>query len=304
MTDTTALPPRDHNLPPTDAEILRQKLEEDHAALLKRKDELLDMATRLPATCEDSDWAAKLADAIKACTTYVKNSEATRLSANEPFRASIRVVDGFFKSESDKVEAFKTRMGGMLTVFQRAEADRERRRLQAIADEERRVAAETEKKAREEARIAREAREAEERRAQEAQRAAAALTGKKRAEAETAERKRQEEAAAAQKVLDDAAAVARDAARLQKQEATTAKVDAGAKAADLSRSRSTAGSVASLRVTWHHEVVKADDVPREYLSVSDAAIRVAIKAATTPDNKCNLRIPGVKIFPKEETIVR
>ena len=293
-----------HNSPPTDAEILRQALEETHAVLLARKNELLSMADRLPPACEDADWAAKLADAIKACTHYTKTSESTRLAANEPYRALIRTVDGFFKAESDKVDALKTKMGGMLTVYQRAEADKERRRLEAIAAEERRIAAEAEKKAREEARIAREAREAEEARAAEAARAAAALAGKKRAEAEAAERQRQADAAAAQKVLDDAAAVARDAARLQKQEASTAKIDAGAKAADLSRTRSTAGSVASLRVTWKHEVVKAEDVPRLYLEVDEGAIRVAIKAATTSDNKCNLKIPGVRIFPVEDSVVR
>lgn len=293
-----------HNSPPTDAEILRQKLEEDHAALLAHKDKLLEMADRLPAACEDADWAAKLSDAIKACTAYTKNSEATRLAANEPYRLLIRTIDGFFKAESDKVDALKTRMGGMLTVYQRGEADKERRRLAEIAAEEKRVADEAARVAREEARIAKEAREAEERRQEEARQAAAKLAGKKKAEAEEAERKRVAEAAAKQKVLDDAAAKARDDAREAKQESNVAKVDAGAKAADLSRTRSTAGSVASLRVTWHHEVTKPEDVPREYLSVSDAAIRVAIKAATTPDNRCTLKIPGVKIFPKEESIVR
>lgn len=292
-----------NNEPPTDAEILRQKLEEDHAALLAHKDKLLEMADRLPAACEDADWSAKLSDAIKACGAYIKNSEAARLAANEPFRALIRTVDGFFKAESDKVDALKTRMNDMLTVYQRAEKDKEQRRLKAIADEEARVAREAEAKAREEARKAREAKAEEERIAAEAKAAADKLAGAARKKAEDAERKRQADAAAAQKVLDDAAAKARDEARVQKQEANVAKVDAGAKAADLSRSRSTAGSVASLKVTWHHAVTNEAEVPREYLSVSDAAIKVAIKAATTKDNKCTLRIPGVKIFPKEDSVV-
>jgi hypothetical protein len=292
------------NLPPDPAALLAEQLAETHAPLIKRKDELLGMEERLPAACTDEDTAAKLADAIKACTAFTKNSESTRLAANEPFRLSIRTVDGFFKAGSDAVDRLKTKMGAMLTAYQRDVADKERRRLEAIAAEERRVAQEAEKKAREEARIAREAREAEERRAEEARKAAAALEGKKRAAAEAAERERAAAAAAEIKRQEEVAAKARDSARAQKQEANVAKVDAGAKAADLSRSRSTAGSVASLRVTWHHEVVKEADVPREYLSVSDRAIKVAIAAATTVDNKCNLRIPGVRIFPKEESIVR
>lgn len=301
MSDTATI---GHNDPPDATEILRQQLEETHKPLLDRKDALLGMEDRLPATCEDEDTAAKLADAIKACTTYTKNSEATRLAANEPYRASIRTVDGFFKAGSDSVDKLKNKMSAILTAYQREVADRERRRLEAIAAEERRVAKEAEAKAREEARIAREAREAEERRAEEARRAAAALEGKRRAEAEAAERKRREDAAAKQKALDDAAAKARDQAREAKQEANVAKVDAGAKSAELSRSRSTAGSVASLRVTWDFEVKDEALVPRQYLGVKEAAIRVAIKAATTLDNKCNLKIPGVKIFPKEESVVR
>lgn len=293
-----------HNEPPDPTALLRQQLEETHAPLLERQAQLLGMEERLPASCEDEDTAAKLADAIKACTTYTKNSESTRLAANEPYRASVRTVDGFFKASSDAVDKLKNKMNAMLTVYQRAVADAERRRLEAIAAEERRVAKEAEAKAREEARVAREAREAEERRADEAHKAAAALEGKKRAAAEEAERKRKAEADAKQKVLDDAAALARDKARETKQEASVAKADAGAKSADLSRSRSTAGSVASLRVTWDFEVKDESLVPRAYLGVKESAIRVAIKAATTLDNKCNLKIPGVKIFPKEESVVR
>lgn len=292
------------NAPPDPTEILRAQLEQTHAPLLDRQAQLLDMEGRLPATCDDEDTAAKLADAIKACTTYTKNSEATRLAANEPYRASIRTVDGFFKAGSDAVDKLKTKMGAILTDYQRRVADAERRRLEAIAAEERRVAKEAEARAREEARIAREAREAEERRQEEARKAAAALEGKRKAEAEAAERRRRDEAAAAQKLLDDAAALARDKARETKQDANVAKVDAGAKSADLSRSRSTAGSVASLRVTWDFEVKDESLVPRQYLGVKETAIRVAIKAATTLDNKCTLKIPGVKIFPKEESVVR
>lgn len=303
MSDT-AEHPRTHNNPPDPITERIATLEQTHADLLGRNAELLGMEERLPTKCDDDDWEAKLTNAIKQCTVYTKNSEATRLSANEPYRALIAATDGFFKKRSDDVDKLKKKMSGLLSDYQNEKADAERRRLEAIAAEEKRVAAEAEKKADEEARIAREAREAEEARAAEAQRAAAALAGKKRAEAEAAERTRQAEAAAAQKVLDDAAAKARDEARLQKQEATTAKVDAGAKAADLSRSRTSSGAVASLRVTWHGEVIDEKLVPREFLTVKQAAIDIAVKAATTIDNKNTLKIPGVRVYSKSESVVR
>lgn len=292
-----------HNQAPDPTEILRAQLEETHKPLLDRQAELLGMEERLPASCEDEDWAAKLSDAIKTCTTYTKNSEATRLAANEPYRASVRTVDGFFKAASDKVDNLKTKMGAMLTVYQRKVADAERRRLEAIAAEERRVAQEAERVAREAAKAAREAKEAEERRAAEARAAAEALAGKARAAALAAEKERADKAAAEAKAAEDTAAALRDAAREAKQGANVAKVDAGAKAADLSRSRSTAGSVASLRTTFGFTVQDADAVPRLYLSVNEGAIRTAIKAATI-DGKCSLKIEGVKIFPVQESVVR
>jgi len=294
-----------HNQGPEDpAVVLRERLAETHEKLLARKDELLGMEGRLPASCDDADTAAKLADAIKACTAYTKNSEATRTAEKEPFLAAGRTVDGFFKGHSDQVDKLKEKMGAMLTVYQRAVADAERRRLEAIAAEERRVAKEAADRAREEARKAEEARQAEARRAEEARKAAEAMGAAARKKAEDAERERAAKAAAEIKAQEEAAAKARDEAREAKQDANVAKVDAGAKSADLSRNRSTAGSVASLRVTWEHEVTDESLVPRQYLGVKDAAIRVAIKAATTPDNKCSLRIPGVKIFRVEESVVR
>lgn len=292
------------NNPPDAGAILAEQLEATHADLIARQQELLGMEDRLPAECTDDDWEAKLTNAIKACGTFSRNAEATRLSANEPYRALIRTVDGFFKTKSDKVDALKKKMNGMLTDYQRKKADAERRRLEAIAAEERRAAVEAKRKADEEARIAREAKAAEEKRAEEARQAAAKLAGEARRKAEAEEAERAEQARAVIREQEEEARISRDAAAKARQEATTAKVDAGAKAADLSRSRTSVGAVASLRVTWHGEVVDESLVPREFLTVKQAAIDIAVKAATTADNKNTLRIPGVRIYSKSDSIVR
>lgn len=294
-----------HNKGPDPIALLLETLQETHAPLLARQKELMAAEARVPEKCEDEDTAAKLADFIKALTTFTKNSEATRTAEKEPFLASGRTVDGFFKSHSDAVDKLKAKMGALLTAYQRDVADKERRRLEAIAKEEKRIADEAAAKAREEARLAKEAREAEERRQEEARKAAEALAGAARKKAEEEERKRREEALAKQKALDDAAAKARDEAREAKQQKDVAKEDAGAKAADLSRSRSTAGSVASLRSTWEFTIEDAAAVPREYCSPNEGAIRTAVKANTSKDGrKCTLRIAGVKIFEKQEAVVR
>ncbi len=246
------------NNPPEEIELLREKLKDTHGPLLERGAELVAMKDRLPASCDDEDTAAKLADAIKACTAYTKNADAARVAAKEPFLLSGRVVDGFFKGLSDPVDRVKQAAGALLTAFQRRVADEERRRREAIAAEERRLA-------------------------QEAARAASAA---KKA-GDEAEFKR----------LRDEANAAKALAQVAKEEATV-------KAAELTRNRSTIGSVASLRTTWEFEVVDKDVVPRLYLRADEGSIRAAIKANTTKDGKCALKIDGVRIFEKQESVVR
>jgi uncharacterized protein YhaN len=254
MTDVTL----GHNRPPEEIELLRDKLAETHRPLIDRGQELVDMKDRLPASCDDEDTAARLADAVKACTAYTKNADAARVSAKEPFLASGRAVDGFFKALSDPVDRVKQAAGALLTAYQRRVADEERRRREAIAAEERRLAREAEQKARE-----------------------------------------------AKKAGDEAEAKRlRDEAQAQRALAQVAREEAQVKAAELTRNRSTIGSVASLRTTWEFTVEDPQAVPREFLSVNDAAIRVAIRSAITKDNRCGLKIAGVKIFEKTESIVR
>lgn len=303
MSDTATAGIGDNN-PPEPTEVLRAQLEETHTDLLKRLKDILDGNERVPASCASDDDAAKLSDFIKICTTYMKNSEATRLSANEPYRALIRTIDGFFKANSDAVDKVKEGLTKKLTDYQRAQAAIERQRLQAIADEEARIAKEARAKADEEARKTRELQAAEDRRQAEARKAADALAGAARKKAEDAEAKRQADAAATIKAQEDQAAAAKQTARDAKQDANVAKEGATAKAADLSRNRSTAGSVASLKTDWKFEVVKDELVPRQFLKVDETAIRIAVRAATTDDGKNRLKIPGVKIFPVEGSVVR
>jgi uncharacterized protein YhaN len=254
MTDVTL----GHNRPPEEIELLRDKLAETHRPLIDRGQELVDMKDRLPASCDDEDTAARLADAVKACTAYTKNADAARVSAKEPFLASGRAVDGFFKALSDPVDRVKQAAGALLTAYQRRVADEERRRREAIAAEERRLAREAEQKARE-----------------------------------------------AKKAGDEAEAKRlRDEAQAQRALAQVAREEAQVKAAELTRNRSTIGSVASLRTTWAFEVVNPDLVPRLYMRPDEGAIRAAIKANTDSDGRCKLKIDGVKIFEKQESVVR
>lgn len=128
------------------------------------------------------------------------------------------------------------------------------------------------------------------------------LTAFQTAKAE-AERKAREEAAriAAEEAAKAAAAVVTDADldnAIAKEEQAVAAVQATeATTADLSRTRGAYGSTASLRTTTEFTIEDVNSVPREFLMVNDAAIRAAIKAGRR-------EIPGVKIFQKQQTVVR
>jgi len=106
---------------------------------------------------------------------------------------------------------------------------------------------------------------------------------------------RREQQRIADKARDDAAAAA--------QRANATKKAAGASQADMSRTRTDLGAIASLRTVYEHEVTDHDAVPRQYTRVDDGLIAAAVRAATV-DGKCTLKIPGVRIFPRTDSVVR
>lgn len=279
MSDTTEAAPTagiGHNNPPIETpDEIQERLAISHLALIGRRDELLEMSERLPKADEiDSDWEKKLSDGIKAASTFIKASEARRVDEKEPFLAAERAVDGFFKQQSDPVTKLKDTMGALLTTYQRAQA---RKELEARLERER---------------IAREAQAKAERERIAAQEEARRLARKKQADADAA-------AAAARKVAEAKEAEARAA-----DETAAAAKAAKVKPAALSRSRSDLGSVASLRTVWTHEIEDPARVPRAYCSPDKDLIKAAIKAHTGPDNRCTLKIAGVRIFESSDSVVR
>lgn len=231
-----------------------------------------------------------------------KADEEARLAREEAARlAEAKRQEAAAKAEAERIER------------ERLEAER-RREEEARREAERQVAAR-----REAERQAAEATNRAEREAAFAARAKAdreAAEAKAKADFEAAEAKAEADrkAAEAQAAIDRAeedrreqeriAAEARDRKAAVLQDANVSAKSSRANAADMSRTRTDRGAVSSLRTTWEHEVIAAEDVPREYCVVKDSLIRDAIKAATTDDGKCTLSIPGVRIFPKQSSVVR
>ncbi len=133
-----------HNNPPPDllaGDALREKLASENNDLIRRRDELLAAATRIPAIDSD-DIAGRVSDYIKQLTALTKAAESKRTGAKEPYLEGGRNIDGFFRAITDPVAKTKTAIERRLTDYLRdkeARARREREEQERLA----RQAAET-----------------------------------------------------------------------------------------------------------------------------------------------------------------
>lgn len=130
-----------HNAPPPDllvGEALTERLRDEHAALIRRKDDLLAAAQRVPAVTDD-DAAGKVSDFIAQLKGCAKAADTARVGEKEPYLAGGRSVDGFFKGIISPIEDVEKKVRNSLTIYHREkEAEERRRRMEAerIAREE------------------------------------------------------------------------------------------------------------------------------------------------------------------------
>lgn len=182
----TAVAAMGHNLPPAppSPETIADLLRDENADLLKRREELLAAALRVPATIDDDETVGRVSDFIKQMTACAKAADSRRTGAKEPYLAGGRAIDGFFKAITDPLDKAKRDVEARVTVYLRRKAEEERQRR-----------AEEERRAREAAEAARrEAAERERVMAEEADLDAAIEANRRAAEAE-ADRIRAEQAA-------------------------------------------------------------------------------------------------------------
>ena len=148
MTDALAELLR-HNNPPPDLLVgnaLHETLHDTNGDLLRRRDELLSAAARVPAIDND-DIAGKVTDFIKQMTALAKAAEAKRTDAKEPYLEGGRNIDGFFKAITDPVTKAKQGVERRLTDYLRDKELRARRER----EEQKRLAREAADRARAEA---------------------------------------------------------------------------------------------------------------------------------------------------------
>lgn len=119
---------------------------------------------------------------------------------------------------------------------------------------------------------------------------ATAEAERKRAQAEA---DRAAEVAAAELRKGRSAQAALDVAAAAAAQAEEAETRSQARAPDLTRSTGIFGATASVRETWDHEVLDASKVPRKYLVVSEALIKLAMRDRDATGRPIAV-IPGIR----------
>lgn len=122
------------------AEQIAENLKEKHADLAKRAAELTDMLTRVPEKAETRDVADKMSEAVRQCREFNQAAESLRVKEKEPYLASERAVDAFFKNLKTPVERVMAIIGGRRTDYDIMVEREERRAREAAAKAERELA--------------------------------------------------------------------------------------------------------------------------------------------------------------------
>lgn len=275
---STALEVITRVLPAEHAENAIQLLDEREltklAAYADEIDDLLERAFSTPLSTPEE--AAKLAELMARSVRAQKDLEGMRKARVAPLNAEVKAINALVGRLVGPLEQFDTQAKRQIGAWNAAEADRVRREREAQQRQQEEAArreAEAEAKRAAAERAEREARE----------RAAQA--------ASAAERRKQEALAAKARQAQEDAERDAQAASMAQAQATVAAPREAARGI-----RTDSGSI-SLATHWTFEVVDASQVPREFLTVDEKAIRAAVLAGTRV-------IPGVNVFSESLTKVR
>jgi len=95
---TPELPPKSHNNPPSDLEILEDRLAIRHVSLIRDVDAKNNLATKIPAVFTEQGDATFVSDFIKEIYELQKSLKSTHKEEKEPFLRQGQLVDEFFNS--------------------------------------------------------------------------------------------------------------------------------------------------------------------------------------------------------------
>lgn len=220
-----------------------ERLQRDYEALTIRADELETEAAELPEVLRDDDDKAKTVNLIKNVRDFTKRADGLRELEKQPHFRRGQGVDQFFFGIVDRMlRRDRKNREGLGDVLNRRLTEYDTRKL---AEEQERRRKEFEEAER--VRIAAEAKRRQEEEAAEQARLAAERARKPETTAAKTE--------VAQKA-DEAASVARVEETVATAQAETAYVDTLAKPADIMRTRTSAGTLATMKQETFAEIVE------------------------------------------------
>lgn len=129
QTETTPAP-MGHNNPPSEIEIIQDKLREKYPAQRAEIKGLGETVKDIPAILANDDDAGRVTDIIRDINGCNKKWETFRTAEKEPFLSGGRAVDAFFSRGSDILKNAKDVLSARLTNYQNAKAAEERRKRQ------------------------------------------------------------------------------------------------------------------------------------------------------------------------------
>lgn len=123
-----------HNNPPSTIEAIKDKLAEDNAKVLKRAQDLIDSANRVPDTIEDQETSNKITDLERLIGVCWKAADEARDKQKRPYMEIANAVQDFFRPTLDGLIAARTKVKAAQTRFLVAEEAKERKRRQDLKD--------------------------------------------------------------------------------------------------------------------------------------------------------------------------
>ncbi len=140
-----ALPPKNHNQPPSDLEILSENLSCRYVHLMRDAEAKNKLAGKIPEVFTEQNEADFVSDFIAEIGHIQKSLETARKEEKEPFLRQGQAVDEFFKSYKDGLELSAERAKIPLGVWlkkcaaeeqARRDADAARLRAETSADKQ------------------------------------------------------------------------------------------------------------------------------------------------------------------------
>ncbi len=271
-----------HNKPPSDLDILRERLNLEQSDLKDRKTELLASCGRLPEQCTTEEMAGKFADLSKQIATCIIRTKSAYSMEKEPHDVLLAACRGFFAGIKDPLDDARKILTERLKAYQTELERIKRERAEKAASDARIAAAKAKKEAADQ--LAR----------------AAKIEADALAKAQAEEASEAETEAALNKAIK-ADREATDAANVAAAKQEAAKV----KSADLTRARGELGSVTSLSEHWTFEIENLKIVDLETLRphIPVDAIYQAIRAHIKVGGRAG-SLKGVRIYKDHKSVVR